>query len=96
MRASFGGIICMIDKESEQFKQFEQLWKGETPKGINVNKKNSFRSRMKNSCNQEGLEYSKINSFLVFSGLSKKLDDDFIVKNDIKVSSPPRRHLRKF
>lgn len=86
----------MIDKESEQFKQFEQLWKGATPKGINVNKKNSFRSRMKNSCNQEGFEYSKINSFLVFSGLSKTLTDDFIVKNDIKVYSPPRRHLRKF
>ena len=86
----------MIDKESEQFKQFEQLWKGETPKGINVNKKNNFRSRMKNSCTQEGFEYSKLNSFLVFSGLSKKMYDDSIVKNEIKVSSPPRRHLRKF
>ena len=73
MRAGLGGIICMIDKESEQFKQFEQLWKGETPKGINVNKKNSFRSRMKNSCNQEGLEYSKINSFLVFSSATTVL-----------------------
>ena len=86
----------MIDKKSEQYKHFEALWKGETPKGINISKKNSFRSRMKNSCHQEGLEYSKINSFLVFSGLSKKLDEDTIIKNDIKVSNPPRRHLRNF
>lgn len=86
----------MIDKDSEQYKLFEGLWEGKTPKGINVSKKNSFRSRMKNSCNQEGLEYSKINSYLVFSGLSKKLDADSIIKNDIKISTPPRRHLRKF
>ncbi len=86
----------MIDKNSEQFKNFEYLWEGKTPKGINISKKNSFRSRMKNSCQQEGLEFSKINSFLVFSGLSKKLDADFIIKNDIKITSPPRRHLRDF
>lgn len=86
----------MIDKDSEQYKLFAGLWEGKTPKGINVSKKNSFRSRMKNSCNQEGLEYSKINSYLVFSGLSKKLDADSIIKNDIKISTPPRRHLRKF
>ncbi len=86
----------MIDKSSEQFKNFESLWEGETPKGINVSKKNSFRSKMKNACQQEGLEFSKINSFLVFSGQSKKLDPDTIVQNDVKVTSPPRRHLRKF
>ena len=86
----------MIDKKSEQYMHFEALWKGETPKGVNISKKNSFRSRMKNSCHQGGLEYSKVNSFLVFSGLSKKLDQDTIIKNDIKVSNPPRRHLRKF
>ena len=57
----------MIDEDSEQYKLFQGLWEGKTPKGININKKNSFRSRMKNSCNQEGLEYSKVNSFLVFS-----------------------------
>ena len=51
---------------------------------------------MKNSCHQEGLEFSKLNSFLVYSGLSKKLDEDTIMKNDIKVSNPPRRHLRNF
>ena len=51
---------------------------------------------MKNSCHQEGLEYSKINSYLVYSGLSKRLDRDTIIKNDIKITSPPRRHLRKF
>ena len=86
----------MIDKNSEQYLKFEELWEGKTPKGVNINKKNSFRSRMKNSCHQEGLEFSKLNSFLVFSGLSKKLDDDTIIKNDIKVSNPPRRHLRNF
>ena len=86
----------MIDKNSEQYLKFEELWEGKTPKGVNINKKNSFRSRMKNSCHQEGLEFSKLNSFLVYSGLSKKLDDDTIIKNDIKVSNPPRRHLRKF
>tara|TARA_X000001036_G_scaffold67530_1_gene58366 strand:+ start:189 stop:449 length:261 start_codon:yes stop_codon:yes gene_type:complete len=86
----------MIDKDSEQYKLFQGLWEGKTPKGINISKKNSFRSRMKNSCNQEGLDYSKVNSFLVFSGLSKKLDEDTIIKNDIEISTPPRRHLRKF
>ena len=86
----------MIDKNSEQYLKFEELWEGKTPKGVNINKKNSFRSRMKNSCHQEGLEFSKLNSFLVYSGLSKKIDDDTIIKNDIKVSNPPRRHLRNF
>ena len=86
----------MIDKNSEQYLKFEELWDGKTPKGVNINKKNSFRSKMKNSCHQEGLEFSKLNSFLVYSGLSKKLDDDIIIKNDIKVSNPPRRHLRNF
>ncbi len=86
----------MIDKNSEQYLNFEELWEGKTPKGVNINKKNSFRSRMKNSCHQEGLEFSKLNSFLVYSGLSKKLDEDTIIKNDIKVSNPPRRHLRNF
>ena len=86
----------MIDKNSEQYIKFEELWEGKTPKGVNINKKNSFRSRMKNSCHQEGLEFSELNSFLVYSGLSKKLDDDTIIKNDIKVSNPPRRHLRNF
>jgi len=28
--------------------------------------------------------------------LSKKLDPDTIIKNDIKITSPPRRHLREF
>ena len=86
----------MIDKESEEYIQFEKLWKGITPKGVNVSKKNSFRSRMKNSCNQEGLEFSKINSFLVYSGKSKALDSDTILKGDVKIRTPPRRHLRKF
>ena len=86
----------MIDKESEEYIQFEKLWKGITPKGVNVSKKNSFRSRMKNSCSQEGLEFSKINSFLVYSGKSKVLDSDTILKGDVKITTPPRRYLRKF
>ena len=86
----------MIDENSEQYKIFDNLWQGKTPKGFNINKKNSFRSRMKNSCHQEGLESSKINSYLVYSGLSKRLDQDTIIKKDIKITSPPRRHLRKF
>ena len=86
----------MIDENSNQYKIFDNLWQGKTPKGFNINKKNSFRSRMKNSCHQEGLEYSKINSYLVYSGLSKRLDQDTIIKNDIKITKPPRRHLRKF
>ena len=86
----------MIDESSDQYKIFDNLWQGKTPKGFNINKKNSFRSRMKNSCLQEGFEDSKINSYLVYSGLSKKLDQDTIIKNDIKITSPPRRHLRKF
>ena len=86
----------MINKESEEYIQFEKLWKGITPKGVNVSKKNSFRSRMKNSCSQEGLEFSKINSFLVYSGKSKVLDSDTILKGDVKITTPPRRHLRKF
>jgi hypothetical protein len=51
---------------------------------------------MKNSCQQEGLEFSKANSYYIFSGESKKLDSDTMMKGDVKVSKPPRRHLRKF
>ncbi|MEO1943778.1 MAG: hypothetical protein ABGY11_05710 [Candidatus Thioglobus sp.] len=51
---------------------------------------------MKNSCQQEGLEFSKVNSYYIFSGESKKLDSDTMMKGDVKVSKPPRRHLRKF
>ena len=57
----------MIDKDSQEYKQFQNLWDGITPKGKNISKKNSFRSRMKNSCQQEGLEYSKINSCLLYT-----------------------------
>ncbi len=84
----------MIDKKSQKYQQFEKLWNGLTPKGSNITKKNSFRSRMKNSCHQEGLEFSKINSFLVYTGNSKPLDPNTIVKGDVKVTKPPRRHLR--
>ncbi len=86
----------MIDKNSQEYKQFEKLWNGVTPKGINVSKKYSFRSKMKNTCHQEGLEFSKVNSFLVYTGNSKPIDPNTILKGDVKVTNPPRRHLRKF
>ena len=86
----------MIDKKSDEYVQFEKLWDGVTPKGNNISKKNAFRSKMKNSCHQEGLEFSKINSFLVYTGNSKPVDPNTILKRDVKVTNPPRRHLRKF
>jgi hypothetical protein len=66
----------MIDKKSVTYLQFEKLWEGVTPKGINHSKKDTFRSRMKNSCQQEGLEFSKVNFYYIFLGDSKKLDFD--------------------
>tara|TARA_Y100001970_G_scaffold18460_2_gene20734 strand:- start:2508 stop:2768 length:261 start_codon:yes stop_codon:yes gene_type:complete len=86
----------MIDKNSKKYLQFEKRWNGVTPKGTNISKKNSFRSLMKNNCQQEGFEFSKVNSYLIYSGEYKNLDDDTLVKNDIKLTRPPRRHLRKF
>ena len=86
----------MIDKKSDEYVQFGKLWDGVTPKGNNISKKNAFRSKMKNSCHQEGLEFSKINSFLVYTGNSKPIDPNTILKGDVKVTNPPRRHLRKF
>ena len=84
----------MIDKNTEQYKQFERLWSGDTPKGTNIYKRNLFRSRMKNSCQQEGIEFSKINAFRIFSGEIKALESDTTKIGEIKVTKPPRRHLR--
>ena len=84
----------MIDKDSTQYKQFSKLWEGETPKGVNITKRDLFRSKMKNSCQQEGIEFSKINSFRVFSGEIKELGSDTHKVGDVKVTKPPRRHLR--
>ena len=84
----------MIDKESDQYIQFEKLWNGKTPKGFNTNKRDSFRSKMKNSCQQEGVEFSKINSFRVYSGELRELDSNTHKVGDVKVTKPPRRHLR--
>ena len=86
----------MIDKESKEYILFEKLWSGTTPKGTNRSKRDTFRSRMKNSCQQEGFEFSRVNSYYIFSGDSKKLDSDTQLIGDVKVSKPPRRHLRKF
>ena len=84
----------MIDKDSNQYKQFSRFWEGETPKGVNITKRDLFRSKMKNSCQQEGIEYSKINSFRVFSGEIRALSSDTQKVGDVKVTKPPRRHLR--
>ena len=84
----------MIDKTTEQYKQFDKLWSGLTPKGVNTTKRASFRSKMKNSCQQEGLEFSKINSYIVFSGEIRNIGDDTRTVGEVKVQKPPRRHLR--
>ena len=84
----------MIDKNSDGYEQFAKLWIGKTPKGINKSKKDLFRSRMKNSCQQEGIEFSKVNSFRIFSGEIKELGSDTKKVGEIKVTKPPRRHLR--
>ena len=84
----------MIDKDSTQYKQFSKLWVGETPKGVNITKRDVFRSKMKNSCQQEGIEFSEINAFRIFSGEIKKLGSDTQKIGDVKVTKPPRRHLR--
>ena len=84
----------MIDKNSDGYEQFAKLWIGETPKGINKSKRDLFRSRMKNSCQQEGIEFSKVNSFRIFSGEIKELGSDTKKVGEIKVTKPPRRHLR--
>ena len=84
----------MIDKHSDQYIQFERLWNGKTPKGVNINKRDSFRSKMKNACQQAGIEFSEINSFRVFSGELRELDPNTHKVGDVKVTKPPRRHLR--
>ena len=84
----------MIDKDSIQYRQFSKLWAGETPKGTNITKRDVFRSKMKNSCQQEGIEFSEINAFRIFSGEIKELGSDTQKVGEIKVTKPPRRHLR--
>jgi hypothetical protein len=49
---------------------------------------------MKNSCQQQGIGFSKINSFRIFSGEIKNLASDTHMVGDVKVTKPPRRHLR--
>ena len=84
----------MIDKDSAQYKQFSKLWIGETPKGINITKRDLFRSKLKNSCQQEGIEFGEINAFRIFSGKIKELGSDTKKVGEVKVTKPPRRHLR--
>ena len=84
----------MIDKDSNQYRQFSKLWTGETPKGVNITKRDVFRSKMKNSCQQEGIEFSEINAFRIFSGEIKELGSDTQKVGEIKVTKSPRRYLR--
>ena len=84
----------MIDKDSAQYKQFSKLWTGEAPKGVNITKRDLFRSKMKNSCQQEGIEFGEINAFRIFSGEIKELGSDTQKVGEVKVTKPPRRHLR--
>ncbi len=84
----------MIDKDSTQYKQFSKLWAGKTPKGVNITKRNLFPSKMKNSCQQEGIEFSEINAFRIFSGEIRALASDTWKVGEVKVTKPPRRHLR--
>ena len=79
---------------SEKKRQFERLWKGETPKGINPQKRDEFRSKMKSSCQQLGLRFSKINSQRIYLGETGANDDEITRVGEVRVRHPPRRHLR--
>ena len=79
---------------SEKERQFEKLWKGETPKGINPQKRNAFRSRMKSDCQQLGLRYTKVNSRRIYLGELARDDDEITRVGEVRVRHPPRRHLR--
>jgi len=79
---------------SEKERQFEKFWKGETPKGINPQKRTAFRSRMKADCQQLGLRFSKINSRRIYLGELAEDDADVTRVGEIRVRHPERRHLR--
>ncbi|MDP6413489.1 MAG: hypothetical protein QGG54_00360 [Gammaproteobacteria bacterium] len=79
---------------SEKKRQFERLWKGETPKGTNPQKRDEFRSKMKSSCQQLGLRFSKINSQRIYLGETGANDDEITRVGEVRVRHPPRRHLR--
>ncbi len=79
---------------SEKKRQFERLWKGETPKGTNTQKRDEFRSKMKSSCQQLGLRFSKINSQRIYLGETGANDDEITRVGEVRVRHPPRRHLR--
>jgi hypothetical protein len=49
---------------------------------------------MKNSCQQEGIEFSEINAFRIFSGEIRDLASDTRKVGEVKITKPPRRHLR--
>ena len=79
---------------AEKKRQFERLWKGETPKGTNPHKRDEFRSRMKSACQQLGLRYTKVNSRRIYLGELAGDDDDVTRVGEVRVHHPPRRHLR--
>ncbi len=79
---------------AEKKRQFKRLWKGETPKGTNPQKRDEFRSRMKSACQQLDLRYTKVNSQRIYLGELAKDDDDVTRVGEVRVRHPPRRHLR--
>ena len=79
---------------AEKKRQFERLWKGETPKGTNPQKRDEFRARMKSACQQLGLRYTKVNSRRIYLGELARDDDEITRVGEVRVRHPPRRHLR--
>ena len=82
---------AVIDEKAAQFRR---LWRGETPKGYNRQKKEAFRSKMKNACQQSGLEFTNYNARRLYMGEIENFDPNEIRFGDKKLYLPPRRYLR--
>ncbi len=78
----------------EKGRQFRRLWRGRTPKGYNRQKKQSFRSLMKNACQQAALDFTRYNARRIYMGEIENIDPDEIRFGDKRIRRPPRRHLR--
>lgn len=79
---------------SEKEQQFERLWKGLTPRGLSLQKRREFRSKMKSACQQLGYDFDKHNARLYFSGRLNEDDEEQSRKDKFKSYKPPRRFLR--
>ena len=79
---------------TEKEKQFERPWKGLTPRGLSLQKRREFRSKMKSACLQLGYDFGKHNSRLYFLGRLDEDDDEKPRKGIVKSFKPPRRFLR--